>query len=88
MDLKSYRFADPHIGVDVVAVDDPALADGLLRAELLLEAAVVFGQGVVTAVLPAGAVWVHVHLVFHVSLEQSGHLLVGFTWNMHKQMFH
>lgn len=70
----THRGAHPHVGVDVLAVDDPAVAGGLLGAELLLEAVVALGQRVERAVLLARAVAVHVHLVLYVALQQSGHL--------------
>lgn len=72
----THRGAHPHVGVDVLAVDDPAVAGGLLGAELLLVAVVPLGQRVERAVLLARAVAVHVHLVLHVALQQPRHLRI------------
>lgn len=69
----THRRADPHVGVEVLAVDDPAPALVLLVAELLHVAAVVLGEGVEGAVLLARGVAVHVHFVLHVALQQPRH---------------
>lgn len=65
----AHRLAYPHVGVDVLAADDPALALGLLRAEhLLVITRVLLGECVEGTVFFARLVGVHVHFVFYVAL--------------------
>lgn len=75
----TYRRADPHIGVDVLAIQYLAVAPALLRAKLILIATVHLGVSVVSAVLLTRTVAVQVHLVYDVSLEQLRQLGVGFV---------
>lgn len=63
------RRADPHVRVDVLAIDELAVAALLSGAELILIASVDFGVAVVTAVLLAARLGIHVNLVDNVSLE-------------------
>lgn len=73
----TYRWAHPHITIDVVAPYDSSGAPPLLSTELVLETVVVFRQRVECAVLPTSSFWVHVDFIFDVALEKARYLIVS-----------
>jgi hypothetical protein len=76
------RGTHPHVRVDVLAVDDFAVAASLPLAPQVLVAAVALGVAVFGAVLPTGSFGVEVHLVLDVALQQLGHFHVRVAGNV------
>jgi hypothetical protein len=64
----THRLAHPHIGVDVPAVNQLAIATWLFGTDLTVVAAMALGITVVCTVLPAGGLTVHVHLILNLAL--------------------
>lgn len=73
------RGADPHIGIDVLAIQYLAVTATLLCTELILIATIHLGVSVITAVLFTRVVAVQIHFVHDVSLEQLLQLGVSFV---------